>query len=110
MRSVSSAGGDRAGERGLADAGLALEKQRPPQPERQEERNGQARSRRRSARPDGGRAESKWTLARSLLGYEHHFDERVAADRRKTDGGARGEILRKRRAINLVHAGELRHV
>ena len=33
----------------------------------------------------------------------------VSADR-KTDGGARGEILRERRAINLVHAVELRHV
>ena len=35
-------GGDRAGQRGLADAGLALEEQRPPQPEREEQRHGQA--------------------------------------------------------------------
>ena len=35
-------GGDRAGERRLADAGLAFEKQRPAEPERQEERHREA--------------------------------------------------------------------
>ena len=35
-------GGDSGGERGLADAGLALEEQRPLQAQRQEQRDGEA--------------------------------------------------------------------
>ena len=92
-------GRDRGRQRGLADARFAFEEQRPSQPEREEERHGEAAvghvvlGRQQTGEIGNGR----WPG--HFCGYEHHLDERVAADRRKTDGGSRGKILRERRAI-----------
>src|SRR3954452_939361 len=68
------------------------------------------RGQRRSALPPAAGPVRRSMTARSLFGYEHHLDERLAADWRKTYGGAGGEVLRKRPPIGVVHCGEVRHV